>query len=313
MSTNALSARKGLTLVEMLFAIAIIGILVAMLFPYLSGHSHEPSRRTECRNNMKNLVLSCLNYESANSRYPAVIASDRESFLVQILPILEQRPIYDQFRGATNKADGIDELARIKLEVFRCSSSASSDFEADVNGSFTSHYVGCAGFTKPVSATDPAPQVYTMGPGALGLNGLFSPKLNEDGTLNIGTKNGLDTDKVVDGLSNTMAIIETSRGDLAAGAKTFTNARVRWSWGADPANSNQVNWGRSVDRRINSFDDVKGVANPLHGICISSNHAGGANVANGDGSVHFVSEDIDLDVLRAAAGIDDGIDVDLNY
>ena len=168
--------------------------------------------------------------------------------------------------------------------------------------------------TPSDASTDEAPPiVFTGGPGDLGLNGLFSPKLNEDGTLDIGNRNGLDTTKVVDGLSNTMAIIETSRGDLTAGAKTFTNARVRWSWGADPANSNQVNWGRSVDRKINSFDDVKGMANPLHGICISSNHNGGAFVANGDGSVHFVSEDTDLYILQAAAGIDDGIEVDLNY
>ena len=109
-----------------------------------------------------------------------------------------------------------------------------------------------------------------------------------------------------------MAIIETSRGDFTKGSTTFTNSRVRWSWGIEPTNPVQVNWGRSVDRAINSFDDVAGVANPFHGICISSDHAGGANIANGDGSVHYVNEDQDLEVLQAAAGINDGIDVNLD-
>ena len=50
MSTNALSTRKGLTLFEMLIAIAIIGILAAMLFPFLSGygHGHGLARRNIC-------------------------------------------------------------------------------------------------------------------------------------------------------------------------------------------------------------------------------------------------------------------------
>ena len=43
-----------------------------------------------------------------------------------------------------------------------------------------------------------------------------------------------------------------------------------------------------------------------HQICISSEHSGGANVANGDGSVHFVSDDTDLEVIQAVAGIDEG-------
>ena len=255
------SLAKVFTLKELLITIAILFFLAAMLLPYLSryGHGRVPSRRTTCLNNVKQLALACATYESTNSQYPSVVGSDGESFLVRILPMLDQKTMYDDFRGATNRAEGIDNLARNELEILRCSSAALSDFQATDNGSFTSHYVGCAGFTKPISTTTPTPSdsstdeappiVFTGGPGDLGLNGLFSPKLNEDGTLNIGNKNGLDTTEVVDGLSNTMAIIETSRGDLTSGAKTFTNARVRWSWGADPVNSNQVNWGRSVDRR----------------------------------------------------------------
>lgn len=304
-------ARKGFTLVDLLITIAILGVLAAMFFPGLQRYSREPARRTTCLNNVRNLSLACLSYESTNSICPSVVGTNGESFLVRILPMLEHQTLYDDFRAAGRTANAIDELALVELDYLRCPSAASADFNADVNGSFTSHYTGCAGFVTPISATSPAPLVYTMGPGDLGLNGVFSPKLNEDGTLKIGTKNGVDTTLVSDGLSNTMAIIETSRGDFASGKRTFTNARVRWSWGLDPTNQSQVNWGRSVDRKINSFDDTNGMANPFHGIAISSDHAGGANVANGDGSTHFVSEDTDLEILKAAAGINDGIEADL--
>ena len=323
MSSSPSVARQGFTLKELLITIAIIGVLAAIILPLLQRQGPgSPGRRSTCLNNVKNVALACAYYESTNSQFPPVIGSKGESFLVRILPMLDQKAMFDDFRSASSGAEGIDNVARNGLEVLRCPSAASSDFQVTENGSFTSHYAGCAGFAKPISATSPTPvdagaaaappSIYTMGPGDLGLNGLFSPKLNDDGTLNIGTKNGLDTTKVVDGMSNTMAIIETSRGNFKSGQKTFTNARLRWSWGVEPTTPNQVNWGRSVDRMINSFDDVNGKANPLHGICISSNHVGGANVANGDGSVHFVSDDIDLEVLQAVAGINDGIEADLD-
>jgi len=215
-----------------------------------------------------------------------------------------------QATGGT--ANSIDELALFELDFLRCPSTASADFNSDVNGSFTSPYTGCAGFTIPISAASPAPLVYSTGPGDLGLNGLLSPKLNDDGTLNIGNKNGVDTTDVTDGVSNTMAIIETSRSDITSGKLTFTNVRPRWSWGLEPTNQGRVNWGRSIDRQINSYDDMYRTANAFHGIAISSQHNGGANVANGDGSVHFVSDDTDLEVLQAAAGINDGIAVNLD-
>ena len=309
MSSPTALPRRGFTLAEMLIAIAVLCVLLAILLPLLRV-SHEGRDRSHCLNNVKNLALACVIYELANSTYPTVIGSENESFLVQILPILEQKPLFDDFRNSRNTTTEIDNLAKVQLEVLCCLSTASSNFQANKRGSFTSHYVGCSGFTEPILVTSPEPSVYTQGPGDLGLDGLFSPKLNLDGTLNIGTNKGVDTNDVHDGLSNTMSIIETSRGNLTKGNRTFTNTRVRWSWGSEPSNRARVNWGRSVNHRINSFDEVNGKANPLHQICISSEHSGGANVAKGDGSVYFVSEDIDLDVLKAAAGIDDGVELD---
>src|SRR3954453_11390332 len=88
---------SAFTLVELLVVIAIIGILVALLLPAIQD-AREAARRTKCVNNLKNIGLACLNYESANKRYPpsSTIARNQSyptanglSWCVLILPYVE--------------------------------------------------------------------------------------------------------------------------------------------------------------------------------------------------------------------------------
>jgi prepilin-type N-terminal cleavage/methylation domain-containing protein/prepilin-type processing-associated H-X9-DG protein len=104
-------SRRGFTLVELLVVIAIIGILVALLLPAIQA-AREAARRVSCQNNVKNLALAVLNYENARKKLPAAALVDPPpgtellatedldsamSWVVQILPMIEESTVADQF------------------------------------------------------------------------------------------------------------------------------------------------------------------------------------------------------------------------
>ena len=107
--------RAGFTLVELLVVIAIIGILISLLLPAVQA-AREAARRAQCVNNLKQLGLACLNHESAVKTFPTggwafcflghpdcgVGASQPGGWLFNILPYLEQSPLYKLQQGLTS-------------------------------------------------------------------------------------------------------------------------------------------------------------------------------------------------------------------
>ena len=73
---KSLNQRPAFTLVELLVVIAIIGILIAMLLPAVQA-VREAARQTECQNNLKQLALAALNFESAQMAFPPGVVERR--------------------------------------------------------------------------------------------------------------------------------------------------------------------------------------------------------------------------------------------
>jgi prepilin-type N-terminal cleavage/methylation domain-containing protein/prepilin-type processing-associated H-X9-DG protein len=107
--------RRGFTLIELLVVIAIIAVLIALLLPAVQA-AREAARRAQCMNNLKQLGLSLLNYESGNGVFPSASiwntnvppcsspgfgnGCQNTPWFVLMLPYLEQAPLYNAFNAS---------------------------------------------------------------------------------------------------------------------------------------------------------------------------------------------------------------------
>jgi len=127
---QAMTGRKnGFTLVEVLVVISIMAILIALLLPAVQA-AREAARRTQCKNNMKQLALSLHNYHDTNFIFPCGwMAENQASWGMLLLPYMEFRPIYDlvNFNVLMSDATGqapnrnLDQIA-LPLNLFKCPS-----------------------------------------------------------------------------------------------------------------------------------------------------------------------------------------------
>ena len=108
--TRLRGTQRAFTLVELLVVIAIIGILVALLLPAVQA-AREAARRSQCVNNLKQIGIAIQNYELNKKHLPPGAIWDhflrgKGSTLVYLLPFIEQQDIYDQFNFKAFTIDG---------------------------------------------------------------------------------------------------------------------------------------------------------------------------------------------------------------
>jgi prepilin-type N-terminal cleavage/methylation domain-containing protein len=306
--------RAGFTLVELLVVIAIIGILVALLLPAIQA-AREAARRAQCQSNMKNVAIALQNFHSANKKFPVgfvsqAAAEEAWAWTTFTLPYLEEQGLFDMLNPRKRRLADLfiaaksdpSQLALVQtpLSIFRCPSDTTpalcpidgsakaqrafdnDQFERHFNGNnaakgfqpSASNFVGNKGFANnncPRDSTAPAAMGWVPDQDACDANGIFF------GNSKISMKH------ITDGTSHTFLLGERDRYCLAS-----TWIGVRNPVGED---MNGSAWliGRQ-SRKLN--DPITGD----HETCtegFSSKHAGGAFFAFCDGSVHFISDDID--------------------
>jgi prepilin-type N-terminal cleavage/methylation domain-containing protein len=96
--SKAARPQRGFTLIELLVVIAIIAILIALLLPAVQ-QAREAARRTQCRNNMKQIGLALHNYHDRHQRFPIGVTEQNGqlSWHPYILPDIDQAPLYNKF------------------------------------------------------------------------------------------------------------------------------------------------------------------------------------------------------------------------
>jgi prepilin-type N-terminal cleavage/methylation domain-containing protein len=129
---RTIAFHRGFTLVELLVVIAIIGILVALLLPAIQA-ARESARRLQCQNNLKNIALACLNYESSKGTLPPGSVNTRIKqgsglgWPVQILPYVEQSTVSEnalaKYKASPDAYSSLmDEMNSLLLPMYLCPS-----------------------------------------------------------------------------------------------------------------------------------------------------------------------------------------------
>jgi len=276
---------RGFTLVELLVVIAIIGILVGLLLPAVQS-SREAARRMQCSNNLKQIGLGLLNYESANRRLPAGgIQSNFISGFASILPHLEQANVYQQYDFTLYYTHSKNvAVSKQTVPTFLCPST-NIPREVPANANLASGDPVEVGSASTYLLNEGTNQYMGECDGAF--PAIYDTYRNRH----------LKLADFTDGTSNTLAVGET----------TYDFPQYLWSASTPAPLGSTVRWGTA--RWIVGYPRV-GMGTtlfPLNAKRVSvtggytSQHFAGLNFAFIDGSVRFVSNSTGAAVLNAAS------------
>lgn len=343
--------KSGFTLVELLVVIAIIGILVALLLPAINS-AREAARRTQCLNNLRQVGLAVANYESANNSLPPAglvgpptpqcrlndkhfdpQTGPRMSWLVLILPYVEEQSVFDAFDFSNDIMNqGPLEPQSRSVAAFLCPSDNASGLQYARNQDSKSFgKSNIAGYSSPFRI-----EFSACWAGALGG---FEP----------GSKQGQPLRRIKDGVSRTLLATEVRardepRDQRGAWALPWAGASLL-ALDMEPA----TNVGNNVDLRTVTYipssnpqnpefvqvpnktegdvhDHLYACVRPLEAARIGmpcsraqggraliaaprSRHPGGVNAVALDGHCGFIVNEVDPVLLARVISIEDGQNV----
>jgi prepilin-type N-terminal cleavage/methylation domain-containing protein/prepilin-type processing-associated H-X9-DG protein len=292
------SARRGVTLIELLLVVAVIAVLIGLLLPGVQK-AREASARAACANNLKQIGLAAHNYHDAHGYLPYSTTYENEGgpppytgrgWTLEVLPFLEQNALFDQleptravdFGSGPAALDGDTARPSVTtpLALFRCPSDTypspitTLQFQWDPKPVAVTNYKGVIGDTQMGGTasihTGTMPDCHTT----VGCNGLFYRNSYREKQRLAG---------VTDGTSNTLMIGEDLPEQNDHSGLYYANGDYA-----------------SCHAPLNYMPDPPTPADWWNVMSFRSRHPQGANFCRADGAVRFVRDRIDHPTYRAA-------------
>lgn len=328
-------SRSAFTLVELLVVIAIIGILIGMLLPAVQ-QVREAARRITCANNLRQIALATLNFESSHRKLPAswkppvgvTFGSSSGdvngwSAQAQILPFLEQGNLESQIdfdldyntTPAVSIGGEMVAMPSARIPIYQCPSETNSTTRFDSSGVAIHHPLNYASNAGDWFVWDPASNRSTQG--ALSVNRRLSIGAIEDGTSNtmlFGEVKAYTPYFRNAGQGGDIAMPATPAEVVAMGGDFKTNTgHTEWVDGrchqasltATFTPNTKVlydNGGQEVDVDWTNQQEGKSTsARTYAAVTARSFHSGGVNVCRVDGSTGFISDDVNRNTWQSFA------------
>lgn len=295
--THNSKAARGFTLVELLVVIAIIGILIGMLLPAVQ-QVREAARRIQCGNNVRQIGLALMNYESANMRFPSgwTTVSDFQpleepgwGWSAEILPFIEQNNVFAQINRTVSIDDPMHhDVIQITIPVYMCPSDPSEELQnLDVHIEEDDHDDDDDHHRIAFIHGDDEHEHDELWASRSNYSGVFGSGSLEDfpgrGNGAFFANSKLALSEFRDGLSNTIIVAE----------RTNEHGPISWI-GMIP--ELEAAAARIVGAADHPLSDDHG-----HLEDFGSNHPSGINLVLGDGSTHFLNENVSFGVYQALA------------
>jgi prepilin-type N-terminal cleavage/methylation domain-containing protein len=314
--------RRGFTLIELLVVIAIIAVLIALLLPAVQ-QAREAARRTQCKNNLKQIGLALHNYHDTNLKFPAGAVWNNgwgHSWHIALLPFTEQTAIYNQWNFSQSNEGWVctgtgnfNLVVGKKLPYLLCPSSPMSENVAtrgDQSGPIMhAKYSGISGAENNGN--------WTNNNNAL---------RNDAGATGVYSSGGmmpymawLNLRDCTDGTSNTFIVGEQSNFvfDAARTTKEERNPGGTWGWTMGGAwNASDAAFANgpgalttikfSPNANVLNQNGVLSGEEQRRNTPLLSAHTGGVHCLLADGSTRFISDNINLTTLTYLCVRSDG-------